>query len=283
MNKYSLRLRNRIIHLNRPLIMGILNLTDDSFFAPSRCLNPDALGKKMVEMVEGGADILDLGAMSSRPGSSPIPEALEKKRISEAMDIANSFVPGCTVSIDTYRTAVAAVALEKGADIINDISAASFHPDLPKITASYGAGYVLMHMKGTPETMQLNPAYSNTIAEVSRFFSEKIDQLQSKGIYEPILDPGFGFGKTLSHNFELLSNLNVFLRAFNLPLLIGVSRKKMIQQAAKVTVEQSLPGSLAAAYAAIEQGAHIIRVHDVPETKQIVAIRDQLCASRTVG
>jgi len=276
MNKYSLRLRNKVIQLDTPAIMGIINLTDDSFFAPSRCLEPETLGRRMQEMVNDGADILDLGAASSRPGSIPIPEKLERERIVQAMDIRNAFVPNTPVSIDTFRSSVACKALEKGAEIVNDISAARFDPELPKIAASYGAAYVLMHMKGEPKTMQQNPSYHNVVQEVARFFSEHIERLLDAGIYEPLLDPGFGFGKNMQHNFQLLAHLNLLTQTFNLPLLIGVSRKRMIQEATQSSTEESLPGSLAAICYAMEQGAHIVRVHDVPETRQVIQIRNQM-------
>ena len=257
----------------QPKIMGVLNINQDSFFPNSRTNIPQLL-ERAEEMINDGADILDIGAVSSRPFSKPIPEEEELERVRPAIDILfrNGIHEKVELSIDSYSPKVIEYALSNGFDIVNDITGLQ-NDEVAKVVAKYNAKVVIMHMQGNPETMQIDPKYSNVVKEVYYFFQERIEKAKRFGIDEAniILDIGIGFGKTLQHNIELLQSLKTFA-TFEIPLLVGVSRKSMIDKIFPTPVEERLPGTLALHQKALENGASILRVHDVKEHKQMVEI-----------
>ena len=257
----------------QPKIMGVLNINQDSFFPNSRTNIPQLL-ERAEEMINDGADILDIGAVSSRPFSKPIPEEEELERVQPAIDILfrNGIHEKVELSIDSYSPKVIEYALSNGFDIVNDITGLR-NDEVAKVVAKYNAKVVIMHMQGNPETMQIDPKYSDVVKEVYYFFQERIEKAKRFGIDEAniILDIGIGFGKTLQHNIELLQSLKTFA-TFEIPLLVGVSRKSMIDKIFPTPVEERLPGTLALHQKALENGASILRVHDVKEHKQMVEI-----------
>ena len=257
----------------QPKIMGVLNINQDSFFPNSRTNIPQLL-ERAEEMISDGADILDIGAVSSRPFSKSIPEEEELERVRPAIDILfqNGIHEKVELSIDSYSPKVIDYALSNGFNIVNDITGL-LNDEVAKIVAKHNAKVVIMHMQGTPETMQIDPKYSDVTKEVYYFFQERIEKAKRFGIDEAniILDIGIGFGKTLQHNIELLQSLKTFA-TFGRPLLVGVSRKSMIDKIFPTPVEERLPGTLALHQKALENGASILRVHDVKEHKQMVEI-----------
>jgi len=277
----QLNLAGKSLDLNIPRLMGILNLSPDSFYNAGD-LSQEALLKRAAEMVAAGADILDLGGMSSRPGALPVSESEELDRVLPAVELIAAEFPDLPLSVDTYRAAVARQAAAAGAAMINDISAGSMDDQLLDTVASLKLPYVLMHMQGTPENMQQDPKYENVTDEVLDFFKTKINLLLSKGIEEIILDPGFGFGKTVEHNYELLRNLDKF-KILGLPLLVGISRKSMICKVLKIKPEDALNGTTALHCIALLGGAKILRVHDVMEAKQLIDLIEAYRGSRNAA
>jgi dihydropteroate synthase len=255
----------------RTLIMGIVNLTDDSFFAASRTGgNADTALKMAAELASGGADIIDLGAESTRPGSARVTEDEEKKRISEAVRLVRRELPQTPISIDTTRASVARAALEEGADIINDISGLTYDSEIAKVSAEYGAMLVLMHMRGTPETMNAMCQYSDILFEINQFFEKQISAAESLGLDRSriILDPGLGFAKNYEQNLYVLRHVEAF-RSFGLPLLIGASRKSFIGRASHAdSPSQRLEGTLAVTSLCAWLGVDIVRVHDAAANKK---------------
>jgi dihydropteroate synthase len=260
----------RVLSLHRPLIMGIINCTPDSFAVRSSSAVEAVAAAR--QMIAEGADLLDIGGESSRPGSDPVTLETELDRVIPVIERVRSF-SDIPLSIDTTKARVAEKALTAGADIINDISALAFDPDMAGMAAEAACPIVLMHMKGTPKTMQENPHYDDVAAEVSQYFIERMESARSCGIKEEniILDVGIGFGKRTEDNVLLLKQLRKFT-AFGRPLLIGVSRKRFIGELTGRPVDQRLEGSLAAAAVAVQNGADIIRTHDVAATRQAVII-----------
>ncbi|RMF57834.1 MAG: dihydropteroate synthase [Calditrichaeota bacterium] len=254
--------------------MGIINCTPDSFYPGSRRPDPARAIEMGVRMVEEGADILDVGGESSRPGAEPISADEELARIAPVIEglLRSVDVP---ISVDTYKSAVAAAALELGAHIVNDISALRLDPALAATIARYDVPVVLMHMKGTPKTMQKNPVYRDVVGEVCAYFEERMQAAVNSGIKREriILDPGIGFGKRLQHNYEILRRLNELSR-IGRPILVGLSRKSFVWRVLGLGPEQALEGSLAAGTIAILNGAHILRVHDVEATRRAATIVD---------
>ena len=251
--------------------MGIVNVTPDSFSDGGRFLAPEAAIAHARELVAAGADLLDVGGESSRPGAAPVPEAEELRRVIPVVEaLAGELrVP---ISIDTAKPAVARAALAAGASVVNDIAAHRTDPAMSRLVAETGAGYVCMHMRGTPSTMQDGPEYRDVVAEVQAFFATQLARLRGQGVgaEQVVLDPGIGFGKTPKHNLQLLGALGRLGEAGR-PLLVGVSRKSFISATTGVPLERRLPGSLAGAAWAVSQGVQILRVHDVEET--VAAIR----------
>ncbi len=257
---------------DHPVVMGILNVTPDSFFAPSRALDIDECIRRALKMQEEGMDILDLGAESTRPGSDRVPEDVEKKRLVPVVRALRESGFRLPISVDTTKASVANAAISAGADMINDISAGLVDPGIMDVVASAGAPYVCMHMKGTPRTMQQNPVYNDLLGEIISFLEERIESASSRGIdvSRIILDPGLGFGKTAGHNLAILKNLKSF-RVLGRPLLIGHSNKSTIGKVLHETpAEERLEGTLAITALCAWEGVSIIRVHDVRENARVI-------------
>jgi dihydropteroate synthase len=261
----------------RSLIMGILNVTPDSFSDGNRFLAFDKALAQARRLVEEGADIIDIGGESTRPGAAQVEEQEELNRVIPVIETLRREFPDLPLSIDTYKSRVAAAALAAGADIINDISAFNFDPDMAKVAASNGAYACLMHIQGTPQQMQNNPVYKDLFGEICAYFESTITRALGAGVKREklILDPGIGFGKTLEHNLLLLKHLKDFT-GFGLPLLIGTSRKSFIARLTEAPVAERLPGSLATVALAMKNGANIARVHDVAATRQAVTVIDAI-------
>ena len=250
--------------------MGILNLTPDSFFSGSRVSNSQLIDRAG-KMVEAGADIIDIGGYSSRPGAADISEEEELNRVILAIEALHKMYPEMIISIDTFRSNVAREAVNAGAKMINDISGGQSDPEMFATVADLKVPYVLMHMRGTPKTMQTLTHYDHMMSELIRFFSEQIEKLNQLGVHDIIIDPGFGFSKTIEQNFYLLENLNE-LHVLNTPILAGLSRKSFIYKTLKIPIEEALNGSTAVNLLALQQGVDILRVHDVKETKELLKL-----------
>ena len=271
------RLRDRVIEFGRrPLVMGILNVTPDSFSDGGHFLDTDAAVARGRQLVAEGADILDVGGESTRPGAAPVPPEEELRRVVPVVAELARRTP-VPISVDTMKPAVARACLEAGASIVNDVSGLR-HPDLVRIAAEHRAGVIVMHMQGTPQTMQQEPRYTDVVREVGEFFEERLRVLEESGIpAEAVcLDPGIGFGKTLDHNLDLLANLDEFAR-FGRPVCLGASRKGFIGKLCGREKGERLAGSLAVAcIAAARGGAHVLRVHDVAETRDAALLLDAI-------
>jgi dihydropteroate synthase len=262
----------KLLDLEIPKVMGILNVTPDSFYKGSRYMSDSEVLKAAVRMVEEGADILDVGGYSSRPGAQDISEDDEGRRVINAVKLISKELPEAIISVDTFRSAVAREAiLGGGAHIINDISGGESDKEMFSIVQTLNVPYIMMHMQGDPRTMQNNPVYDDVVADILKWFGERIFRLQTVGVKDIIIDPGFGFGKTVDHNFELLRRLDDFSIA-GLPLLIGVSRKSMIWKTLGISADEALNGTTALNAIALANGADILRVHDVREAVQTVRL-----------
>ena len=267
----KIEVKNTSLDLSTPKIMGIINMTDDSFYDGGTNYNSNKTLKKVTKFIKEGADIIDIGGYSSRPGAKNISIKEEWKRIKDIIPIVNKNFPKTIISVDTFRSEIAKRAIENGAHIINDISGGSIDKSLFDTVASLKTPYILTHIKGNPENMQENPNYNSVINEITKYFQKKIKTLKSKGINNIIIDPGFGFGKSLQHNYEILNNLNKF-KKFNLPILIGVSRKSMIYRLLKTNPKEALNGTTVVNTLCLLGGANILRVHDVKEAKECIKI-----------
>lgn len=274
---YKLHSGNDTLNIDSPKIMGVINCTPDSFYAGSRTTNLNQAKAMIEKMVEEGVDILDIGGRSSRPGSEEISDEEEIQRIAEIILFVAKAYPTIWMSIDTTKSSVAQYAVEHGCRIVNDISAGNMDPLMLEKVAHMKVPFVCMHMQGTPDTMQKNPTYQKITEDIEAFFTKKIELLTSKGISQTIIDPGFGFGKTIEHNYQLMRDLDRFT-SFKKPLLVGVSRKSMIYKLLNITPEESLNGTNALNMYALMKGAHILRVHDVKPAKEIIAIFQQMHA-----
>ena len=272
----SLNVRGHLLDLSEPQVMGILNVTPDSFYAESRMKTEEAIRRRVRQIVEEGGSMIDVGAYSSRPGADDVSADEEMARLKRGMKIVREEAPEIPVSVDTFRADVAKMCIEElGADIINDISGGELDKKMFHTVAKLGVPYILMHMKGTPQTMQEAPHYDDLMKEVMLYFSEKIQQLRDLGQKDIILDPGYGFAKTLDHNYELLVHQEM-LSIFELPLLVGVSRKSMIYKLLGCTPDEALNGTTALNTIALQKGASILRVHDVKEAVEVVRIVTKL-------
>ncbi len=269
---HTLNLRGRLLELREPQIMGILNVTPDSFYSDSRTPDEAHITDRVRQMMDEGADMIDIGGYSSRSGADDVTPEEEMARLRRGLRIVRKLYPEVPVSVDTFRADVARMCIEEeGADIINDISGGMMDRQMFRTVARLGVPYILMHMQGTPDTMQVAPHYDNLRREVMLYFAERIDRLCQMGAKDIIVDPGFGFGKTLEHNYELMNHLEDFA-VFNLPLLVGISRKSMIYKLTGGTPQTSLNGTTVLNTISLVKGAHILRVHDVKaaaEAKQI--------------
>jgi dihydropteroate synthase len=259
------------LDLSIPQVMGILNITPDSFFDGGRYEACDAQLHQAEKMLNDGAAIIDIGAVSTRPGAPEVSEVLEIERLLPPLKSIRNHFPGCLISVDTYRPAVAKAAVDEGADIINDIYGGRFETGMFETIASLKVPYILMHMKGTPQTMQQEPEYNNVVMEVSYFFEQRIALCREKGIRQVLIDPGFGFGKTADHNFALLSHLDA-LKSMGYPIVAGLSRKSMITRVLKINPENAKNGTTVLNTIALIKGADILRVHDVKEAMEAIRL-----------
>ena len=268
---FTLNCKGRLLAVDKPLVMGIINITPDSFYSGSRFSSMEAILKQAGQMISEGATILDIGGQSTRPGSEKLDIAEELKRVIEPIQqIAKNF-PEIFISIDTYYADVAKAAVKAGASIVNDISAGSMDKEMIPTVASLQVPYVLMHMQGTPANMQEYPQYKNVTGEVLDFFIRQLEMLHKAGIHDVIADPGFGFGKTIAHNFELLNNFSAFAM-LDRPLLLGISRKSSVYKTLGITVEEALNGTTVLNTIGLMKGASILRVHDVKEAAEAVKL-----------
>lgn len=269
--EFSLNIRGRVVEFKRPAVLAIINVTPDSFYAGARNGDTPAIERALAE----GADIIDLGACSTRPGAESVSATEEWRRLKPALDAVRRLSADIPVSIDTFRAEVARRALAEGADIVNDISGGMLDADMDSVVAEARAPYIIMHMRGTPETMQSLTDYSDAggvVADVMTFLGRRIGELSAMGINDIIVDPGFGFAKTAHQNYELLSRLPLVVQTLGRPLLAGLSRKSMFYRPMGLTPADVLPATCAANLAALQAGAAILRVHDVAAARQIVEV-----------
>lgn len=276
---WSLQWNNKSIEFNEPIVMGILNATPDSFYNQGRKSDLEALLVAAEQMLNDGAKILDIGGMSTRPGAEEISPQAESARILPLIELLKKQFPNTLLSVDTYRASVAQDAIAAGVDIINDISGATFDPAILISVAQAKIPFICMHTQGKPQTMQQQPQYNHVVDEISNYFSERIITLTQAGIPQIILDPGFGFGKNLQHNYQLLNGLNQFSE-FKKPLLVGLSRKSMIYKPLGISPDEALNGTTALHMLALQQGADILRVHDVKEAVQCIQLHQLLQANQ---
>ena len=274
MSKVKKEMSNSI-DFSTPIVMGILNITTDSFYDGGKFITKDKIEKQIKKIEQEGAKIIDIGASSSRPGSIPVSEKTELDRLIPTIEIVKKITPNLKISIDTFRSKVARECIKNGADIINDISAGEFDKDMFGTIAELNVPYIMMHMKGNSLTMQNNPVYENIISEITSFFEEKVHKLKSMGFNKIIIDPGLGFGKTIEHNYEILKNLSDFNK-LNLPILVGASRKSMIYTLLNVSATEALNGTTVVNTISLINGAKILRVHDVNEAVECIKIYDKL-------
>lgn len=261
-----------LLDLSQPRVMGILNVTPDSFYAGSRTQTEAEIVRRVKQIVSEGAAIIDIGAYSSRPNADNVSAREEMERLRMGLKILFEIQPNAVVSVDTFRADVARMCVEEyGVAIINDIAAGEMDADMFHTVAALNVPYIMMHMQGTPQSMQQHPHYDNLLEEVLLYFARKVQQLRDLGVKDIILDPGFGFGKTIEHNYELLSHLEDF-RIFELPLLVGVSRKSMIYRLLDITPQEALNGTTVLDTICLLKGADILRVHDVKEAVETVRI-----------
>lgn len=261
-----------LLDLSQPRVMGILNVTPDSFYAGSRTQTEAEIVRRVRQIVSEGAAIIDIGAYSSRPNADNVSSREEMERLRMGLKILFEIQPDAVVSVDTFRADVARMCVEEyGVAIINDIAAGEMDTDMFHTVAALNVPYIMMHMQGTPQSMQQHPHYDNLLKEVFLYFARKVQQLRDLGVKDIILDLGFGFGKTMEHNYELLSHLEEF-RIFELPLLVGVSRKSMIYRLLDITPQEALNGTTVLDTICLLKGADILRVHDVKEAVETVRI-----------
>ncbi len=276
MKRNFIQINGRLMDFSTPQVMGILNVTPDSFYAQSRKQSDEEIAQRATQILNEGASIIDIGAYSSRPNAENITAEEEMSRLRHGLDIIAREHPEVVLSVDTFRADVAAMCVEEyGVAIINDIAAGEMDSRMFDTVARLNVPYIMMHMQGTPQTMQATPHYDNLMKEVFLYFAEKIDKLHELGVKDIILDPGFGFGKTLAHNYELLNNLQEFAQ-FEMPLLVGVSRKSMIYKLLGTTPEEALNGTTVIDTIALLKGADILRVHDVRQAVEAVKITEAM-------
>jgi dihydropteroate synthase len=274
---YTLNGRGRLINLEKPVVMGIINITPDSFFAGSRQETLSGVVMQAEKMLSEGAAILDLGGQSTRPGAHRVGVDEELARVLSAIKAILNEFPQAIISIDTFYSRVAAEAVEAGALLVNDVSGGMMDPEMLTTVSRLRVPYVCMHMQGQPQTMQQNPYYEDVTREVLDFFIRRIEDCRRAGIVDVIADPGFGFGKTIAHNFELIKNLEVF-KMLDVPLLLGISRKSTIYKTLGITADEALNGTTVLHTVGLMKGAHILRVHDVREAVEAVKLVGELKA-----
>lgn len=272
----TINIKGKLVELNKPLVMGILNVTPDSFYEESRLQSEKAIIARVQQIISEGGSIIDIGAQSSNSNSPFLSPQVEIERLDFALQNINREFSDLTISVDTFHSEVARFCIkEHGVAIINDVSGGSIDPKVFETVAELNVPYILMHMRGTPQTMQQMTDYNNFIQEIFYYFSEKVAQLNQLGVNDIIIDPGFGFSKTLEQNYELLASLQGF-SIFDLPLLVGISRKSMIYKFLETTPAESLNGTSVLNTFALQNGANILRVHDVKEAVEAVRIVEML-------
>ncbi len=264
-----------LIDLSTPKVMGILNITPDSFFDGGKYTDASTFIPQVEKMLEEGAIFIDIGGYSSRPGADHISEKEEIERVIPVIELLVHHFPDILISIDTFRSSVAKRAVEAGASLINDISGGEMDAQMFQTIADLQVPYILMHMKGTPQNMQENPSYENVILEINQYFAQKVSQLNALGVHDIILDAGFGFGKTIDHNYDILKNYEV-LGFGEFPTLVGLSRKSMIYKVLNITPNESLNGTTILNTFALQKGASILRVHDVKEAMECIRLMNRL-------
>lgn len=275
-NKKTINCNGKLLDISNPLVMGIVNITPDSFYNNSIYNSEKEILTRVENILEEGGQIIDLGAYSSRPGAAHISEDEEYTRLSKALEVIKKKFSNLIISIDTFRAGIAKKTFQNfEISMINDISAGELDGKMFEIIAEINIPYVIMHMKGTPQNMQINPKYENIFKEIVKYFAEKIEKLTYLGVKDIILDPGFGFGKTIEDNYKLVNYLDRF-SIFNLPLLVGFSRKSMIYKYLKINPEDALTGTTALNIVALQKGVNILRVHDVKEAVETVKIFNKL-------
>ena len=267
--------KGSLVDLSTPKIMGILNITPDSFFDGGKYKNESDIVSQVEKMLSEGATFIDIGAYSSRPGAKHISEEEELQRILPVVDLLVNKFPEIIISIDTFRSKVAKETINAGAAIINDISAGQMDENMFSTVAKLQVPYIIMHMQGTPQNMQENPQYENVTTEVIKFFADQLFKLHQLKVNDVIIDPGFGFGKTLEHNYELLKNLSLF-KNLDVPILAGISRKSMLYKPLGISANKALNATTSANTIALLNGANILRVHDVKEAMEAIKIVNQL-------
>lgn len=267
----SLQSKGRLLDLSTPVVMGILNATPDSFYNKGRESNTDDLLRNAERMLKEGAAILDIGGATTKPGAAILSAGEEMERVLPVVELIHKHFPDAWLSVDTYNAQTAEASVQAGASIINDVSSGSIDSNMIATVAKLKVPYIAMHMQGTPATMQQNPQYSDVVTEVRSYLIDITDKCSKAGITDIVIDPGFGFGKTLEHNFQLLNNLHTF-RMADRPILAGLSRKSIVCKALGVNPEHALNGSTALHIVALQQGANILRVHDVKEAVEVVKL-----------
>jgi dihydropteroate synthase len=270
---FTLNCNGRLLAIDKPIVMGIINITPDSFYKASRVQHESEVLQQVSKMLEGGAAIIDIGGQSTRPGSERLSAGEELSRVMPVIESIHKNFPDAFISIDTYYASVAENAIAAGASIINDISGGTMDENMIKVIGRVDVPYICMHIQGTPEMMHQNPVYENVTLEVLDFFIHQTDKCRLQNINDIIIDPGFGFGKTISHNFQLLKELGVF-KMLDKPILAGLSRKSTIYKTLSITAEESLNGTTALNMIALLNGADILRVHDVKEAVETIKLFD---------
>jgi len=277
-NYYNININGSLFGLTTPSVMGILNVTPDSFYAESRKQDEEGIESRVRQIIDEGASMIDIGAYSSRPNADDVSVKEEMDRLRKGLSIVNRVAPNIAVSVDTFRADVATMCVEEyGAAIINDISGGELDKEMFSTVARLHVPYILMHMQGTPQNMQKEPSYENLMRDIFLYFSRKIQQLKELGVKDIILDPGFGFGKTMEHNYELMGHLEDF-KIFEFPLLVGISRKSMIFRLLETTPQEALNGTTVLNTIALMKGADILRVHDVHQAVETVKIVEKMKA-----
>lgn len=274
---FTLNCKGRLLIIDKPIVMGIINVTPDSFFEDSRQQAINDVVRKAEQMLHDGATIIDIGGQTTKPGSEAIGAAEEVKRVVPVIEALVQTFPGIYISIDTYDAAVAKAAVEAGACIVNDVSGGMMDAAMLTTVAALNVPYICMHMQGTPQTMQVNPIYDNVTKEVLDFFIERLATCKQAGIKDVIIDVGFGFGKTVAHNFQLLKEMVVF-KILDTPILAGLSRKSTVYKTLGISAKEALNGTTVLNTFALQNGADILRVHDVKEAKEAIILIDKILA-----
>ena len=272
--KMNINCKGKLIDISSPKVMGVLNLTPDSFYDGNKFDNEKKILNQVEKMLNDGATFIDIGAYSSRPGATHISEDQEKSRIIGTVELLITEFPDANLSIDTFRSSIADECLNAGASIINDITASEYDSEILKIAHKHNAPYVMMHMKGMPQDMMKQNKYDNLIKDIIYYFSKKIEAARTAKLNDIIIDPGFGFSKNIDQNYDLLKNLGL-LKSLDLPILVGLSRKSMIYKLLKTTPELALNGTTSLNTIALLNGAKILRVHDVKEAMECIKITNQ--------